>query len=465
MDDYVHSDYAQKLLPRAVGYSAALLDYFFRGKLVAALSTHHPSTSTTLNFMVKNDTPGEEMTGGKLALVLRYKQYTESGNTLIAPNQDSQYIYQVVEVSQQSVSSGTATEVSFNLSQSLPLWTTELSAQIVYRGVLGNEADAVAVTPWLGLSRLMQDIALSLPTSGVYAANSSAAPFTSIKVNAKNNLPNGQTMTNGTLSLYLLYRTATSDPFQSQPVTSSPATGYSFIKVADSSITSLSTSPTELTFNFSATPLPLWATDVYLYVVYQGAVSDGTITTLNATVAGMIDISEPTPVDVFNNADKVCVNGAWYTAGTPATLALRDAGNNLIANQTDLYAHNITNIFAKASTLDNATPASSSNYTLHTSDTVTGGNVKRLGYILTDYNFKYSNLEDWLDVNPADPWYTVEQAEMYIGTAVKNQDGIYPGMFNISGKKIWWGAGVVNDNDTWPSGTTADSSCGWNNLP
>jgi hypothetical protein len=33
LDDRVHEDYAETLLPRAVGYSAALLDYFFRGKL------------------------------------------------------------------------------------------------------------------------------------------------------------------------------------------------------------------------------------------------------------------------------------------------------------------------------------------------------------------------------------------------------------------------------------------------
>jgi hypothetical protein len=33
MDDLVLADYAAKLIPRAVGYSAGLLDYFFRGKL------------------------------------------------------------------------------------------------------------------------------------------------------------------------------------------------------------------------------------------------------------------------------------------------------------------------------------------------------------------------------------------------------------------------------------------------
>ena len=33
MDDIVHANYAERLLPRAVGYSAALINYFFRGQL------------------------------------------------------------------------------------------------------------------------------------------------------------------------------------------------------------------------------------------------------------------------------------------------------------------------------------------------------------------------------------------------------------------------------------------------
>lgn len=36
LDDRVYHDYAARLLPRAIGYSAALLDYFFRGRLEVA---------------------------------------------------------------------------------------------------------------------------------------------------------------------------------------------------------------------------------------------------------------------------------------------------------------------------------------------------------------------------------------------------------------------------------------------
>jgi len=36
LDDNVHEDYGRKLFPRAIGYSAGLIDYFFRGNVEAA---------------------------------------------------------------------------------------------------------------------------------------------------------------------------------------------------------------------------------------------------------------------------------------------------------------------------------------------------------------------------------------------------------------------------------------------
>jgi len=35
-------DYASQLIPRAVGYSAGLLNYFFRGDIRLDMSPHHP---------------------------------------------------------------------------------------------------------------------------------------------------------------------------------------------------------------------------------------------------------------------------------------------------------------------------------------------------------------------------------------------------------------------------------------
>ena len=49
----VYRDYAAELLPRAVGYSAALLDYFFRGKLEATIEAD-PADSEKLQLTAKN---------------------------------------------------------------------------------------------------------------------------------------------------------------------------------------------------------------------------------------------------------------------------------------------------------------------------------------------------------------------------------------------------------------------------
>jgi hypothetical protein len=59
-DEECHKDYARHLIPRAVGYSAALLDYFFRGKLVLEQS------STGSGFVVVNR--GDEDMAGTFAL-------------------------------------------------------------------------------------------------------------------------------------------------------------------------------------------------------------------------------------------------------------------------------------------------------------------------------------------------------------------------------------------------------------
>lgn len=467
-DDKIYLDYMQKLIPRAVGYSAALLDYFFRGKLEASLSTLHSSTSTTMSLMVKNSTPGEEMAGGKLALVLRYRQFAETATSLVAPTPDAEYSYTVVELPSQAVPSTTPGEYSFPLPQPLPLWTKDLAAQVVYQGALGNEAGAVAISPWIDLQRQPQEIGLKLPASGVYAATTDSSPFTEIRVSAQNNLPDGQTMPDGTISLYLLYRTSTTNPFLSQEVESLPIAGYSLIKVAENNMRSIpASSPVEFVFDLSAIPLPLWVTDLYLYVVYQGAVSDGVTTRPNVTVAGMLDISEPTPVDIFNNTDFACINNQWYPAGSPEAIVAADmAGNkNGFDDDTDTYPHNFINIYENNSTTSDPVNASKTDFNFFEPGPVSPATLKRMGYILTDYAFRYSYLPEWVHANPNDGWTRTEAATLLNGTAVKNQtdaDGTYtwPGMYTIRGKQMWWGAGVIYDNDAY----SANPGCDWSSL-
>jgi len=66
MDDRIQEDYAEKLLPRAVGYSAGLLDYFFRGKLDVDL-VEDPDNPSIVQLRGTNASP-EKLDGGKLTI-------------------------------------------------------------------------------------------------------------------------------------------------------------------------------------------------------------------------------------------------------------------------------------------------------------------------------------------------------------------------------------------------------------
>ncbi len=82
LDDNVYKDYASLLIPRAVGYSAGLLDYFFRGSIEITIptigiyaQTDNPAQGfTSIKLLAKNTTStGEEMTDGSIELVVKYR--------------------------------------------------------------------------------------------------------------------------------------------------------------------------------------------------------------------------------------------------------------------------------------------------------------------------------------------------------------------------------------------------------
>src|SRR6266849_3577908 len=66
LDDTIHQAYARKLLPRAVAYSTALLDYFFRGKLDVDVMPDAVDP-TLVRIEGKNASP-ETLGGGTLSL-------------------------------------------------------------------------------------------------------------------------------------------------------------------------------------------------------------------------------------------------------------------------------------------------------------------------------------------------------------------------------------------------------------
>ncbi|ABK18036.1 hypothetical protein Sfum_2355 [Syntrophobacter fumaroxidans MPOB] len=168
LDEECLKEYASKLLPRAVGYSAALLNYFFRGQLeITAPPEFVYSIIDGLNAAqgfrfikarVRNATAGEEATNdagqpGQLVAIAQYRLRTNYQADLSAdpPTMDSRDEYYSYSVSAplqvESLTSGSpGLECTFDFTANpIPPGITDLYLKVVYKGKLGAEQDAVAV--------------------------------------------------------------------------------------------------------------------------------------------------------------------------------------------------------------------------------------------------------------------------------------------------------------------------------
>jgi hypothetical protein len=195
-DEKCHEDYAQKLIPRAVCYSAGLLDYFFRGVLEISAPDEYiyaitdggnifsytytddrGNTYTTqqqlfshikakvLNMTPKEKNPEgnilsyEDIVSGSLIAVARYKvilnyspdlaNYPPDGSVMM---NDIDYRYSVSQpitlTPEQVISLNTQpTEFTFDFTgNEIPAGITDLTLQVIFKGTLGNETDiAVSV--------------------------------------------------------------------------------------------------------------------------------------------------------------------------------------------------------------------------------------------------------------------------------------------------------------------------------
>ncbi len=163
LDHQCYLEYAKRLIPRAVGYSAALLDYFFRGSIeITSPDTFiysiidgslSPQQFTHIKAKLRN-TSEENMGNGTLQLVAKYRERIDYQPDLSTdpPTETSRkedFSYSVsAPIDIVGLSSTEPEEFVFNfdLQNSIPAGITDLYLQVVFRGTLGNEQDiAVAV--------------------------------------------------------------------------------------------------------------------------------------------------------------------------------------------------------------------------------------------------------------------------------------------------------------------------------
>lgn len=195
---YNYDDQARLLVPRAVAYSAGLIDYFFRGQMYVAPPTegvyavvdHGSPTSnckdtcgfTKVNLKIANATPditppggtatAQSIGQGTIVAVAKFRRnscYTPSlsGEFPNGSNQTSFDYYngcvfnqseEIVVSDPQSVQglpacdrtvlgdcASKAVAKSFNFASPIPINAASITLQVVFRGSLGAEADAVVV--------------------------------------------------------------------------------------------------------------------------------------------------------------------------------------------------------------------------------------------------------------------------------------------------------------------------------
>ncbi len=168
----------QYLLPRAVGYSAGLINYFFRGDMEIGLpdenvyavvdqgsnSCGNPCGFRKLKLKLKNITAGNEAMGaGTLRAVVKYHSNScyrsdlageyggdptvFKGNACRSP-EEYVAVSQPVPITDGEVRSdqGKLFTFLFDDQNPVPIRTSDAYLQVVFRGKLGQEDDAVAVT-------------------------------------------------------------------------------------------------------------------------------------------------------------------------------------------------------------------------------------------------------------------------------------------------------------------------------
>ncbi|NYT20080.1 MAG: hypothetical protein GKC08_07320, partial [Methanosarcinales archaeon] len=164
IDEQCARDHASFLLPRAVGCSAALLDYFFRGTLEITAPDRYvysiidgseiPHEFTSINAKVRNITTHDEpMQDGIIQAVARYKKRTDyqpnlSTDPPTEASREEAFSYSVsAPIEIESLSSTEPTEFLFDFTSSpIPAGVTDLYLYVIFKGTLGNEGDtAIAV--------------------------------------------------------------------------------------------------------------------------------------------------------------------------------------------------------------------------------------------------------------------------------------------------------------------------------
>jgi hypothetical protein len=391
-DSKCYEEYASKLIPRAVGFSADLIDYFFRGRVEISpilpqdLEVRGNGSGNVSIFTIKanlrnstNDSTlfsNENMQEGSLYAVAKYELDGTVKYSL------SERIYLKTE-NNNFISSTTPSEYEFDFSkQPIPWNASNIAIQVVFRGTLGTEEDiAVAV----GRQPLFDGkIEISPPSEYIYSffdgadtyddlGNLKPKAFSTLKASLLNSVE-GKGIHSGELTAIAVYKKRTN--YQSDLSTDPPSAddrenvfsySYSTPVTINSATNPIdSTSASEFIFDFSNQPIPPGITDLYLYMVFKGILYDPLTQTNkpDSLVVGIKDINEPQHLTYWNDTDYFLLNRYPRTAQW-----IRDNDPNFISDPEYkgygfIDPHNITEAIALLETKPTTTVPALFNFSL-----------------------------------------------------------------------------------------------------
>jgi len=427
LDNNVYDDYAQRLIPRAVSYSAGLLKYFFRGTIDIesfAVSDTGGEGGAQLIVSARNTSGGEdgleEMSDGSIELAIHYWPADDKYQYLVLPEANG-----VGTIEREP------TELVFDLGDNPPpIFAERCSFYLVYRGELGAEKDAVCV----GHAANENKIALSLSEAGVYAQLLSepdrpdSQGFDHIRILAQNVTDGGVEMPDGSIELVVQYRVSDYDPFTPQISYPDPFDNRVRYCTASTDIRSIPRDrPVEIDFDLGDSGVPLWAYDIYAYVVYRGALTLGNeLIGEYSQAVGFRDISEPTPVTVVNHTDKVNLFGQWYDTGLDALDAVDggSSGNgNGYGDEHTVFPRTFENVYVRFSPDDGIARYASPDPGRHNYciPRIRAGRYVQ-SYVLSDYVFRLSGSSfSTQRTNPLDMMHVAYKQNLYTARGVKRQ--------------------------------------------
>jgi hypothetical protein len=187
---WTYDDAATKLVPRAVEYSAGLINYFFRGEMEISLPEEgvyglldHAVEKTKgvdgfrlIKMKVKNTTAdintalgttAQHMSAGEFRAVAKFHRNTcyhpqltgqigtisKGDGTVLQANTvelcrsaTEEIVVSSVEPNVSELAAGVTVPMVFDFPNAIPIEATDLTIQVVFKGTLGAEVGAVAVT-------------------------------------------------------------------------------------------------------------------------------------------------------------------------------------------------------------------------------------------------------------------------------------------------------------------------------